>query len=62
MTGGVVWRMGLISLGKELDHSKLLFTETNQAEVKYICRLNMLGLEDSRGQRHLLERYENWLL
>ena len=39
------WTM--MSPGKEFDHSKMLLTQTSQADYEDLCRLDVLGLEDT---------------
>ena len=36
----------LMSPGKELDHSKMLLTQTTYTDYEELCRLDVLGLED----------------
>ena len=36
----------LMSPGKELDHSKMLLTQTSYTDYEELCRLDVLGLED----------------
>jgi hypothetical protein len=35
-----------MSSGKELDHSKMLLTQTSHTDYEDLCRLDILGLED----------------
>ena len=35
-----------MSPGKELDHSKMLLTQTSYTDYEELCRLDVLGLED----------------
>ncbi len=37
----------MMSPGKEFDHSKMLLTQTSQADYEDLCRLDVLGLEDT---------------
>ena len=36
----------IMSSGKELDHSKMLLTQTSHTDYEDLCRLDILGLED----------------
>ncbi len=36
----------IMSPGKELDHSKMLLTQTSHTDYEDLCRLDVLGLED----------------
>ena len=36
----------LMSPGKELNHSKMLLTQTSYTDYEELCRLDVLGLED----------------
>jgi hypothetical protein len=36
----------IMSSGKELDHSKMLLTQTSHTGYEDLCRLYILGLED----------------
>ena len=36
----------IMSSGKELDHSKMLLTQTSHTDYENLCRLDILGLED----------------
>ena len=37
----------IMSSGKELDHSKMLLTQTSNTDYEDLCRLDILGLEDT---------------
>ena len=40
------FRWTLMPLGQELDHSKLLLSQTSYIDYEELCRLDVLGLED----------------
>jgi hypothetical protein len=40
------FRWTIMSPGKELDHSKMLLTQTSRTDYEDLCRLDVLGLED----------------
>ena len=53
----------LMSPGKEFDRKKMLLTQTNQLDYEQLCRLDVLGLEDTpeHDQRVVYDEFKEQL-
>ena len=49
----------IIAQGKEIDYTALLMAQTSQTDYEELCRLDILGLEDSpeHGQREVYAEF-----